>query len=107
MVISHMIKERSTHRLVETRKIVKAWQLPIKENVRHTHFSVLDRFGDFTLLNSILELGRTHQIRVHMKYIGYPLAGDPKYGPKKTINFNGQALHAGALDSNIREQVNI
>ncbi|MCM3710004.1 RluA family pseudouridine synthase [Sporosarcina luteola] len=62
-----------------------------------THFKVLERFGDFTLVECRLETGRTHQIRVHMKYIGYPLAGDPKYGPKKTIDFNGQALHAGTI----------
>lgn len=62
-----------------------------------THFKVLDRFGDFTLVECRLETGRTHQIRVHMKYIGYPLAGDPKYGPKKTIDFAGQALHAGTI----------
>ncbi|MCG7342801.1 RluA family pseudouridine synthase [Sporosarcina sp. ACRSL] len=62
-----------------------------------THFKVLDRFGDFTLVECRLETGRTHQIRVHMKYIGYPLAGDPKYGPRKTIDFNGQALHAGTI----------
>ncbi|GKV55658.1 pseudouridine synthase [Sporosarcina sp. NCCP-2222] len=62
-----------------------------------THFKVLERFGDFTLVECRLETGRTHQIRVHMKYIGYPLAGDPKYGPKKTINFDGQVLHAGII----------
>ncbi|WP_432364051.1 RluA family pseudouridine synthase [Sporosarcina sp. UB5] len=62
-----------------------------------THFKVLDRFGDFTLVECRLETGRTHQIRVHMKYIGYPLAGDPKYGPKKTIDFDGQVLHAGTV----------
>ncbi|MCM3742769.1 RluA family pseudouridine synthase [Sporosarcina luteola] len=62
-----------------------------------THFKVLERFGNFTLVECRLETGRTHQIRVHMKYIGYPLAGDPKYGPKKTIDFNGQALHAGTI----------
>lgn len=62
-----------------------------------THFKVLERFGDFTLLECRLETGRTHQIRVHMKYIGHPLAGDPKYGPKKTIEFDGQVLHAGTL----------
>ncbi|WP_040286920.1 RluA family pseudouridine synthase [Sporosarcina koreensis] len=62
-----------------------------------THFKVLERFGDFTLVECRLETGRTHQIRVHMKYIGHPLAGDPKYGPKKTIEFDGQALHAGTL----------
>ncbi|MEI4771762.1 RluA family pseudouridine synthase [Psychrobacillus sp. FJAT-51614] len=62
-----------------------------------THFRVLERFDKFTLVECQLETGRTHQIRVHMKYIGYPLAGDPKYGPKKTIDFNGQVLHAGVL----------
>ncbi|AXS60654.1 MULTISPECIES: RluA family pseudouridine synthase [Bacillus] len=62
-----------------------------------THFHVLERFQDFTLVECRLETGRTHQIRVHMKYIGFPLAGDPKYGPRKTVDFNGQALHAGIL----------
>ena len=62
-----------------------------------THFQVLERFGNFTLVECVLETGRTHQIRVHMNYIGFPLAGDPKYGPKKTIDFGGQVLHAGVL----------
>lgn len=69
------------------------------ENSKHavTHFQVLERFKDFTFVECQLETGRTHQIRVHMKYIGYPLAGDPKYGPKKTLEIEGQALHAGVL----------
>jgi 23S rRNA pseudouridine1911/1915/1917 synthase len=62
-----------------------------------THFRVLERFAKFTFIECQLETGRTHQIRVHMKYIGYPLAGDPKYGPKKTLPIDGQALHAGVL----------
>ncbi|GGJ55305.1 23S rRNA pseudouridine1911/1915/1917 synthase [Anoxybacillus voinovskiensis] len=62
-----------------------------------THFRVLERFSDYTFIECQLETGRTHQIRVHMKYIGYPLAGDPKYGPKKTLPIDGQALHAGIL----------
>jgi 23S rRNA pseudouridine1911/1915/1917 synthase len=62
-----------------------------------THFHVIDRFKDFTHVECQLETGRTHQIRVHMKYIGYPLAGDPKYGPRKTLELGGQALHAGVL----------
>lgn len=62
-----------------------------------THFHVIERFAEFTLVECELETGRTHQIRVHMKYIGFPLAGDPKYGPKKTLDLNGQALHAGIL----------
>ncbi|WP_409305352.1 RluA family pseudouridine synthase [Peribacillus sp. SCS-155] len=70
-----------------------------EENSKHavTHFRVLERFKDFTFVECQLETGRTHQIRVHMKYIGYPLAGDPKYGPRKTLEIDGQALHAGVL----------
>lgn len=59
-----------------------------------THFTVLERFEGFTLVELKLETGRTHQIRVHMQYIGFPLAGDPVYGPKKTLPGNGQFLHA-------------
>lgn len=62
-----------------------------------THFRVLERFEHYTHVECQLETGRTHQIRVHMKYIGYPLAGDPKYGPRKTLPIDGQALHAGVL----------
>lgn len=62
-----------------------------------THFNVVDKFEKYTLVNCQLETGRTHQIRVHMKHIGFPLVGDPKYGPKKTLNLDGQALHAGLL----------
>ncbi len=65
-----------------------------------THFQVMERFKDFTLVECQLETGRTHQIRVHMKYIGFPLAGDPKYGPRKTLDIGGQALHAGVLGFN-------
>ncbi|KRL04601.1 ribosomal large subunit pseudouridine synthase [Liquorilactobacillus oeni DSM 19972] len=62
-----------------------------------THFEVLKRYKNYTLVKCILETGRTHQIRVHMKYIGHPLVGDPLYGPTKTIKGNGQFLHAGKL----------
>jgi 23S rRNA pseudouridine1911/1915/1917 synthase len=73
--------------------------MTVVDNGKHavTHFNVLERFNDFTFVECQLETGRTHQIRVHMKYIGYPLAGDPKYGPKKTLDIGGQALHAGLL----------
>lgn len=71
------------------------------ENSREavTHFTVLERLKDFTLIECRLETGRTHQIRVHLKYIGYPLAGDPKYGPPRTLKLpiQGQALHAAML----------
>ncbi|MFB5677500.1 RluA family pseudouridine synthase [Paenibacillus terreus] len=68
-------------------------------NSKHavTHFLVLERFGDYTLLELKLETGRTHQIRVHMKFIGHPLVGDPMYGRSKGIRMDGQALHAAIL----------
>lgn len=73
----------------------------VKENGKPavTHFKVLERFGDFTLVECKLETGRTHQIRVHMASIGHPLVNDPKYGPKKASPFaiKGQALHSHEL----------
>ena len=62
-----------------------------------THFKVIKRYDNFTLIKCILETGRTHQIRVHMKYIGHPLVGDPLYGPRKVIGKDGQFLHAALL----------
>lgn len=63
-----------------------------------THYEVIKRYEKFTHLRCVLETGRTHQIRVHMAYIGHPLAGDQVYGPKKVITqLNGQCLHAGEL----------
>ncbi|MEE6657774.1 RluA family pseudouridine synthase [Pediococcus acidilactici] len=62
-----------------------------------THFKVLERFGEYILIECQLETGRTHQIRVHLKYIGHPVAGDPLYGPRKTLKGNGQFLHAKLL----------
>ncbi len=63
-----------------------------------THYSVIDEYKDFTHLRLRLETGRTHQIRVHMSYIGHPVAGDGVYGPKKVIEYlSGQCLHAGLI----------
>ncbi len=60
-----------------------------------THFQVLERFGKSTYVECALETGRTHQIRVHMKYINHPVMGDEKYGKKcPYMNTNGQVLHA-------------
>ena len=60
-----------------------------------THYEVLKEFRDFSHIRCHLETGRTHQIRVHMAYLGHPLAGDPVYGPKKVIeSLQGQCLHA-------------
>lgn len=64
-----------------------------------TDFEVLERFGKYTLVRCKLRTGRTHQIRVHMEYLGYPLVGDPKYSPMKTpFAIKGQALHSHTLE---------
>lgn len=63
-----------------------------------THFNVLERFGQYTLVECILETGRTHQIRVHMASIGHSIVGDTLYGIKKEkFNLNGQLLHAKTI----------
>jgi len=62
-----------------------------------THFKVLKRFKNATLVELQLETGRTHQIRVHMNYIGFPIINDQVYGKKRTINDEGQCLHAKTL----------
>ena len=67
-----------------------------KESI--SHFRVLERFKDYSLLEVSLETGRTHQIRVHLKYINFPIAGDEVYGPKKTLKGNGQFLHAHTVE---------
>ena len=69
-----------------------------------THFRVLERFGEYTLTECRLETGRTHQIRVHMTYIGHPVVGDPKYGTDRhgrvrgRFAIQGQALHSASLE---------
>ena len=63
-----------------------------------THYRVLERFGNYTYAEFVLETGRTHQIRVHMRSIGHPLLGDDLYGPAKCpFNLEGQTLHAMVL----------
>lgn len=64
-----------------------------------THFKVLERFRDYTYIECQLETGRTHQIRVHMSFIGHPLLGDEVYAPGRKHNFHltGQTLHAKIL----------
>jgi 23S rRNA pseudouridine1911/1915/1917 synthase len=62
-----------------------------------THFKVLKRYKDATLIELKLETGRTHQIRVHMNYIGHPIVNDPVYGRRKLIDNSGQCLHAQTL----------
>ena len=63
-----------------------------------THYSVVKRYSGFTHVQCKLKTGRTHQIRVHMAYIGHPVAGDAVYGPKNVITqLGGQCLHAGTI----------
>lgn len=59
-----------------------------------THFKVIERYKNATLIECKLETGRTHQIRVHMSYIKHPIINDPVYGPRKKVNDFGQMLHA-------------
>ncbi len=75
----------------------------VKEGGRNavTEYEVVERFGKFTIVKCKLKTGRTHQIRVHMEHIGYPLVGDPKYSPMKSqFSINGQALHSLTLAFN-------
>lgn len=63
-----------------------------------THYHVIARYNGFTHVQCELETGRTHQIRVHMAYIGHPIAGDTVYGPKIPVpHLNGQCLHARVI----------
>ena len=61
-----------------------------------THFKVLERFNKNTLIECVLDTGRTHQIRVHLAYIGYPVCNDPAYGRGKATEF-GQMLHSYSI----------
>jgi len=75
----------------------KRKQMAVVEGGREavTHYEVLEELNGFTYLKLSLETGRTHQIRVHMAYLGHPVAGDDVYGPKKVITeLGGQCLHA-------------
>ena len=66
-----------------------------------THYKVLQYYNGYTLAEFVLETGRTHQIRVHSKFIGHPIVGDKTYGyAKQKFNLNGQLLHAYKLELN-------
>lgn len=75
-------------------------KMAVVEGGKHavTHFKVVKRYENYTLIEAKLETGRTHQIRVHMQFINHPLVGDPTYGIKKQkFKLNGQLLHAKTL----------
>ena len=99
LVHGHIPHDKGTIEAPIARDPKERQNMSVVDRGKHavTHFRVLERFGDFTLVECRLETGRTHQIRVHMKYIGFPLVGDPKYGPKKTMDIGGQALHAEVI----------
>lgn len=71
---------------------------PINAKEALTHFKVLERFKDMTLVECQLETGRTHQIRVHFAYIGHPLVGDEKYTQQNSLDTQGQLLHARKIE---------
>ena len=100
-VVYGNIKEDSgTINLPIARHPVKRKQMAVVEGGREaiTHFEVIERLNGFTHLRLRLETGRTHQIRVHLSFLGHPVAGDEVYGPKKVItSLNGQCLHAKKL----------
>ena len=99
LVHGHIAHDKGTIEAPIARDPKERQKMAVVDKGKHavTHFTVLERFGDFTLVECRLETGRTHQIRVHMRYIGFPLVGDPKYGPRKTMDVGGQALHAGVI----------
>lgn len=114
--LAEQIKEHSCNRLYEAvvygnlkgdsgkidapigRHPIKRKQMAVTESNSKsavTHYEVIERLNGFTHIGLKLETGRTHQIRVHMSYIGHPVAGDEVYGPKKVITkLGGQCLHA-------------
>ncbi|NLL44291.1 MAG: RluA family pseudouridine synthase [Mollicutes bacterium] len=80
---------------INNRKKMTVTSINSKEAI--THFRVLERYEKATLIELTLETGRTHQIRVHMNYIGYPVVNDPVYGNRQLIDNTGQCLHAKEL----------
>lgn len=80
---------------LKDRKKMAVTEISSKEAI--THFKVLERYKNATLIELRLETGRTHQIRVHMNYIGYPVVNDPVYGRRKLIDETGQCLHAKTI----------
>ncbi len=71
--------------------------VPVNSKKAITHFEVVEHFENMSLVKCVLETGRTHQIRVHMSYIGHSVAGDPLYAKSNPLGLSGQALHAKTI----------
>ena len=100
VVYGNIRDDKGTINLPIARHPVKRKQMAVVNGGREaiTHFEVIERLNGFTHLRLRLETGRTHQIRVHLSFLGHPVAGDEVYGPKKVItSLNGQCLHAKKL----------
>ena len=101
IVVGNIGEERGTIKGRIGRSPSNRQMMAVTENGKDavTHFCVVERFkAGYTLIECRLETGRTHQIRVHLNYIGHPVLGDPKYGQRKCpFDIKGQALHSAQL----------
>lgn len=82
----------------DQRNRIKMAVTHINSKEAKTHISLEESFGDYSILKAKLDSGRTHQIRVHLKYIEHPIVGDKLYGYKNTVEMEGHALHSYKLE---------
>lgn len=101
LVYGHVTAETGTIDMPIARAAGDRQKMAVRADGRPavTHFAIKEKLKSMTLLDLDLETGRTHQIRVHLKYIGHPVVADPVYAPRgESYGLKGQALHAAALD---------
>lgn len=91
-------QERTVHAPIGRHPVHRQRMVVLREGRQATtHFRVVERFADYTLVECQLETGRTHQIRVHTRHLGHPVAGDPVYGQRGELGLARQFLHAWRL----------